>query len=217
MWGPPALGPGPCGHKLSPTRQSRAEALSLRCHGTRWVDGNAGRLECVRSPAAPVHVCAFFRAHRAPASPRAALAKTIRVYMERDPIILFSCTIGLFGARARARERKDEAVLSLWAGTPPHRHPWIFAPPERIRVVAPQAFWLPWSLAMAVAPRRRRRRATRTGSNTSTRRRSRHDSESIVEWPTQLGPSRCTHYRMGAGDWCHPRASWSCTRPARHV
>ena len=32
-----------------------------------------------------------------------ALAKTIRIYMERDPIVLFSCTIGLFGECRYAR------------------------------------------------------------------------------------------------------------------
>lgn len=35
--------------------------------------------------------------------PRSDLTKTIRIYMERDPIVFFSCVIGTFGARARAR------------------------------------------------------------------------------------------------------------------
>ena len=58
--------------------------------------------------------------------------------MERDPIVLFSCIIGGFGARARER-------LKTWASMPPAR-PLIFSPeiplsPPRIRCTVYRWRW----------------------------------------------------------------------------
>ena len=45
-----------------------------------------------------------------------ALAKTIRIYMERDPIVLFSCTIGLFGESQYERAPLLAGGRKIWDG-----------------------------------------------------------------------------------------------------
>ena len=60
--------------------------------GTQRTRRHRAAVDTAKSPLRPVLTARFF-------SPRvsAAFMRTIRTYMERDPIILFSCTIGLFG------------------------------------------------------------------------------------------------------------------------
>ena len=110
------------------------------------------------------------------ALPRAALVRTIRIYMERDPIILFSCTIGLFGGCPLAREKNRKPhghTLHMRPRRNPRRHarhlsnPMFCAHVHHPHIL--QALPLPSSLATAAVRARRMRRATRTGSSTSTR------------------------------------------------
>ena len=97
----------------------------------------------------------------------ADLSKTIRIYMERDPIILFSCTIGLFGARAphKTRGRSGE-IRKCWGCIRPTVSTCCMFP-------CPQALLLPLSSVTVAAPRRRHRRPTLTASSSCTRVRSR--------------------------------------------
>ena len=70
--------------------------------------------------------------------------------MERDPIVLFSCTLGLFGKHLRAAHSRSRARLSRARLAPPaveHHcpsHSLLTALTLLLRACASEAFTVPW-------------------------------------------------------------------------
>ncbi len=85
--------------------QQRGElALCLAC---------SGRPHQRRAPAcAPRRLPLTLPASRTSVLRAVFLQKWLRVHMERDPIVLFSCTLGLFGKHLRAACSRSRARLS---------------------------------------------------------------------------------------------------------
>ena len=78
------------------------------------------------------------------------LQKWLRVHMERDPIVLFSCTLGLFGKHLRAACSRSRARLSRPALL---RQPWCISGPSHSLLTAltcplhaclSEGFTVPW-------------------------------------------------------------------------